>query len=224
MPHAFRAAVVALSLSIAPFAAAAESAAFMTFGFGSASFDTHDKRFDGRPRFGFEAAGGYRWQVAGPWAIGVEAGLADLGTVTHRVADPAAKPAVIDRARPASRKPRRKPQAQVATYLEKSRLSVDSLLVGINARWSIAEQWSLTGRAGMARHHATVESRTPTSKHRASARSWQPYVGLGGAFALTPDADFTLAANQYHFAGPLAGKDRQRTRVVVLSAGLETRF
>lgn len=224
MQKAVRAAVVALSVSIAPFAAVAESAAFVNFGFGASRFNTHDTRFGHRPRFAFEAGGGYRWQVAEPWAIGVEAGVADLGTVTHRVADPAAKRDPANRARPVTTKSKQKPARPVATYTEKSRFSVDSLLVGASARWSIAEQWSLTGRVGMARHHATVESRTRTSKHTASAWSWQPYVGIGGAFALSPNADFVLAATRYQLASPLAGNARQRTSVAVLSAGLETRF
>jgi hypothetical protein len=224
MHSAVRAAVVALSISTIPLASAAESAAFVTFGFGASTFDTHDTRFDGRPRFAFEARGGYRWQVTEPWAIGVEAGVADLGTVTRRVADPVAKQDPANRPRPVMSRRQKKPARPVATYLEKSRLSVDSLLVGANARWSIGEQWSVTARAGMARHHASVEARTRTTKHQASTWSWQPYAGIGGAFALSPDADFTLAATRYRFAGPLAGKDRQRAGIAVLSAGLESRF
>ncbi|MDR6643852.1 opacity protein-like surface antigen [Luteibacter sp. 1214] len=219
--HATLAAVALASLSLP---AAASTGTFLKLGAGEARYGTGEKRFDGKKHMSYDVVGGYRWQIANTFALGVETGYVDLGGSTHRVADPAAKQDTRNSRRPIPGKPQNKPKRPVPTYWEKSTLSARAFVLGVNARWQVGEQWSLTTRSGIARTHTALEVHTRRRSAAVSTSGITPYLGAGIGFAVTPNTDLSLDVSRYALAGTRGRAGGTRMHVHTIHAGVDMRF
>ncbi|HEY4292758.1 outer membrane beta-barrel protein [Luteibacter sp.] len=202
MPKLLLATAVALSAAFAPLAATASSeGAFLGASLGKARYDADMGAYDGKWARAYELLGGYRWKAGDRFAVGVEGGYANLGQIADR---------------------------QHGAATNKSTLVARAWLIGANGKWAMAKDWSLIGRAGIARTRSDFESRSVAgssrSRFRAHVTDSSVYLGTGVAYALTPRADVSLQATRYLPSGRNTVVRNTRIAATVLSAGAEFRF
>lgn len=145
-------AIVAISLSTASMFAHADGEAFVSLSAGRAQNDihAHNQSFDGPTNFdGYDhvhidkkdvalgITGGYRWTVDDVFAIGPEVGYVDLGSFKGRAT--VSVPGEFDE-----------------TF--HSEIENKAILLGINAKWKLGHNWSITARTGL--FHTRTRIRT----------------------------------------------------------------
>lgn len=168
---------VALSSSLASFAAPAadaSSGAFVHAGMGKTRYVTGVKPFNGKQGASFDLLGGYRWGLGRDFALGGEAGFAQLGSVDHRF-----------------------PAVGKKLWATQNLMQASAWLAGVNAKWSLTEQLLLVGRVGIAHIKTRFSHRPAGSKRttqRESIQSRTPYFGIGIGYAVTEHFDLTLQA------------------------------
>lgn len=198
--------VVALSLGTVPWVASASSAAgtFLRVEGGQARYDISKTRNDNRlaPAYGLSA--GYRWNVSTPVALGVEAGYMTMGKLDDRLSG------VLYDTSGAKR-----------NGLLRTEVGTRAYLLGANARWAVANKWSLTGRVGIAhvrtRLWASLEAEGFKAEGRKVLLKNSPYVGVGVNYAVSSSIDLGINVTSYS-SKTLAASDRFNVNVYGISA------
>jgi hypothetical protein len=208
------AAAVAAATSLTPFAAVASDAApngtspsgaFIHFGMGKVRQSGDIRKYDNRKARNVDLLAGYRWGLSDNVALGIEGGLTGLGRGEQKgAASSTGKPA------------------------ERTRFGNALWLLGANAKWNVAEQFSLTGRAGIAYSVAFFDSREAGSKkwrNKETATRGTQYIGVGVGYALTNHLDLTLQGTRY---ATTTFKTKQGKKVSsggsTINAGVDYRF
>ena len=212
-------AVALLSSSLAAFAESAsvtQTGAFVSVTGGKSHFDVDGNssaRYPESDRDGtaFGVLAGYRWVVARPFAFGVEAGYTHLGNTTW--------------------------QGHFGglslQYDAKERTKVDAFLVGVNGKWDLPYDLTVTAHAGLAHMRAKSDFTEtggliflPSSTTRTHP-SWsgnRVYGGVGIGYDFSENVGLTLSYDRYSFKmdGP---RDPGRTaHIGLLGLTAEYRF
>src|ERR1700750_1987413 len=212
MQKALLAAAAALTLSTVSLAAAAASdGAFVRLEGGKAHYDVDSRLYDGKSARAFSIGGGYRWQVAPPFALGVEAGFVDLGKVKHRM-----------------RGTFFYSNGTQQPFRTHSQLGTRALLIGANGRWEIAKEWSVTGRFGMAHTHTKLWSQTDAGRasdyYRGTNVRNTAYFGAGVNYAISPNIDAGIHMTHYSSVGTGFAAYNKRVDINAFGAVVEARF
>ena len=112
---------------------------------------------------GYAANIGYRWAVAPSFLIGIEGGYTDLG------------------------------EFSVRTPLQKVTTSISGWNVGANGRFTIADRWYLTGRAGLFRGDTEVKA----APFRSDDNSNKWYAGIGFGYDFSNNLSVGLNYDYY---------------------------
>lgn len=205
------AAAVALSLSLVSVAAAATSGgAFVRLEGARANYDIDYTVHDGQSTRAFGITTGYRWQVSTPFALGIEAGYVNLGTVKDRF------DGVLYKAN-GTRQP----------DTIRSQLGTRSYLLGPTVRWNVAPAWSLSGRLGIAHSRTRVaeqyDAGSVSDSYRGMIVRNTLYAGVGVAYAVTSNIDLGLNVTHYSATGK-GYSVNEMVNLNVLGASVEMRF
>ncbi|WP_369931178.1 outer membrane beta-barrel protein [Xanthomonas sp. NCPPB 2632] len=175
------------AVAVAP-SPSTSSGPFLELGAGKAVYGLSARAYDGKSAMSYSLTGGYRWPISDNTAAGVEFGYVDLGTVRHRkrgtfVYAPG------------------KPQA----YTHRSSLEGHAWTLGGTIRWQWTPEWSLTGRAGLARTDTVYRSQILASQ--GSSRYWSHtsrgslYLGVGVGYAISPHINVSVNVTHYALTG-----------------------
>jgi hypothetical protein len=187
-------AATAASLLVASMTAAAAPSAstpsgpFLDIGAGKAVYGLSARALDGKSALSYSVAGGYRWALNDQTAMGIELGYADFGSIRHRtrgtfVHGPG------------------KPQA----YTHRRSLEAHAWTLGGNFHWQWTPDWSLIGRAGVARTDNVYRSQVHAMQ--GGSRYWSHvvrnsfYVGVGVGYAISPRIHVSANITHYELTG-----------------------
>jgi OmpA-OmpF porin, OOP family len=178
--------------------------------------DRTDRAFDGRV--------GYRWAMTDTLALGVEAGYADLG-----------KAKAVEHGNL-----RLSGIGYYASYDSLREQKSKAALIGANARWHIAQRWSLAGRVGMARYKTTFSETfessivgvpQPTTHGSTSHRSTDYFAGVSLGFDIVTNLTLSLNADVYRpetytssYPDGYEHRDYENKRLIATGISLEYRF
>lgn len=196
---------VAISTSFTSFAAFAadgsNSGAFVHLGVGKARYNTGLKSLDRDKANTYDLLGGYRWGLGKTFALGVEGGFVQLGSINR-----------VDRS--------------FGTPV-KYNLQAWGWLAGANAKWNATRNFSLTGRIGTARLHARADAHSvanPSNRSWSEASNDAAYFGLGAGYAITDHLDLTMQITQYRPDFSASQNHVSRETITTYNAGVEYRF
>ncbi|MEX1829661.1 outer membrane protein [Luteibacter sp. CQ10] len=190
-------ATVAVVLLSSPFAALADSAsvtqtgAFVSVTGGKSHFNVDrdpsalDPK-DDSDGTGFDVLGGYRWVVARPFSLGVEGGYVNLGDTTWKGHYGGLS----------------------SQYDARAKTKVDGILVGINGKWDLPYELTVTARVGVshmrARNHETdiggfIFLAPVTTQTSHSTNSNRVYGGVGFGYDFNENIGLTLSYDRYGY-------------------------
>lgn len=215
-------AAVAVALLSSSFAACAESAsvtqtgAFLSVTGGKSHFNVDrdpsarypNEDSDGT---GFDVLGGYRWVVARPFSLGVEGGYVNLGNTTWK--GHYGGLSVQSDAR------------------EKTK--VDGVLLGLNGKWDLPYEFTVTARVGVAHMRAKNDYTDvggliflpPVTTHSShSTNSNRIYGGVGFGYDFNENIGLTLSYDRYSYKADGPGDQGHTADVGLLGLTLEYRF
>jgi OmpA-OmpF porin, OOP family len=210
------------ALLTSSFAAMADSAsvtqtgAFVSVTGGKSLFDV-DRDPSGRYQHeddngtAFGVLGGYRWVVARPFAVGVEAGYVNLGDTTWRAhyGGLSIQHDVQDKSK------------------------ANAFLVGINGKWDLPYDFTVTAHAGLAHMRAKghytesgglIFQPSVTTRSRYSWSGNRIYGGVGIGYDFNENVGLSLSYDRYSYkaAGP---RDPGKTaHIGLLGLTMEYRF
>jgi opacity protein-like surface antigen len=198
--------VVAVSLGSVPWVASASSAAgmFLRVEGGQARYDISKTRNNDRFAHAYGISAGYRWNVSTPFALGVEAGYMTMGKLEDRLSGTTLDTSGVKR-----------------NVLLRNEVGTRAYLLGANARWAFARNWSLTGRLGFA-HMRTrlwtgLEGDGIAAQQHKTLLKNSPYTGVGVNYAVSSNVDLGFNMTSYS-ARALAAGDRFNVNVYGISA------
>ena len=213
--------VAALSSQLAAFADSAsvtQTSPFVSITAGKSHFnekrDVSGTNFSGnedRNSTGITILGGYRWVVDRPFALGVEAGYAHLGSSTWHARDGGLN----------------------VPYDVRDKNKVDAFLAGINAKWDLPYDLTITAHAGLAHMRSKGDftgssggANTPTSMTRIH-HDWsgnRVYGGVGFGYDYDENMGLTLSYDRYSFKADGPRDPGHMAHVGVLGLTAEYRF
>jgi hypothetical protein len=205
MQKALQATAVALTLSLASLAAAANPAgAFLHADLGKARYGVTSKLYDGKSARAFQLGGGYRWGVAEHIALGVELGYTDLGKVKHRATGT------------------HRYGSQTYPLNTRSEIGTRALLVGANIKWELPQNFALTGRAGIARtrtqHWSYTQAGPGSDYYRGTLVGSSRYLGVGLGYRLSEHLEVGVDVTRY--ASEVSGLARKGKALAARVVGL----
>ncbi|URL58779.1 outer membrane beta-barrel protein [Luteibacter flocculans] len=209
---------------LTPLAASADSASvtqtspFISITGGKSHFnvdrDVSGTTFSGsedRNSTGITVLGGYRWVVARPFALGVEAGYAHLGSTTWKARDGGLS----------------------EPYDVRDKNKVDAFLAGINGKWDLPYDLTITAHAGLAHVRSKGDftgssggTSTPASTTRVH-HDWSGnrfYGGVGFGYDYDENMGLTLSYDRYSFKADGPRDTGHNAQIGVLGLTAEYRF
>lgn len=160
---------------------------------------------------GFGVLGGYRWVVARPFALGVEAGYVRLGDTTWKAHYGGLS----------------------LQYDDRDRTKVSAFLAGINGKWDLPYDFTITAHAGVAHVRAKgdftetgglifVPSTTAHIQHSWSGN--RLYGGVGFGYDFDENFGLTLNYDRYSFKADGPRDPGHTAHVGLLGLTAEYRF
>lgn len=213
---------IAIALLSAPLVALADSAsvtqtgAFVSVTGGKSHFNVDrdpsaiDPKDDGDGT-GFDVLGGYRWVVARPFSLGIEGGYVNLGNTSWKGHYGGLS----------------------SQYDERQKTKVDGILVGVNGKWDLPYELTVTARVGLA--HMRARNRytdvggliflPPVTTHAShTTNSNRVYGGVGVGYDFNENIGLTLSYDRYGYKADGPGDQGHTTDVGLLGLTLEYRF
>lgn len=184
MQKVLLATAAALTLTAVSFTAAANPAgAFLRADIGKARYAVPSKLYDGKSARAYELGGGYRWGLGEHVALGAELGYADLGKVKYRATGT------------------HRYGSQTYPLSTRSEIGSRAVLIGANVKWELPQDFSVTGRAGIARmrtqHWSHTQAGPGSDYYRGTLKGGSGYLGLGMGYAVTSHIDVGIDVTRY---------------------------
>jgi OmpA-OmpF porin, OOP family len=208
-------AATAAALSFASFSAAAatKDGFFINVNGGNAHYDV--KHSDGFDKSDHAIGGvvGYRWVVDRPFSIGVEGGYTSLGKMVYSDVY----------------------RDDYYNYSDeyKATFKGKAVLVGMNGKWDLPNNLTITARVGVAHTRTTAKVNYYVND---DGRNYSYnlghsndtdngiYAGLGFGYDFSPHFGITLTYDHYAFKAGSAINDESTVNVGVFGGALEYRF
>ncbi|MDF3982800.1 outer membrane beta-barrel protein [Luteibacter sp. PPL201] len=204
------------AVALADSASVTQTGAFVSITGGTSHFDidrdpaaTRSK--DDGDTTGFTVLGGYRWVVARPFLFGVEGGYVNLGN-------------------PGWRGQYVGPSVQ---YDVRQKTKVDGLLIGVNGKWDLPYDLTVTARVGVAHLRARNDitevggflvSPPSTLTMHDQTHTNRVYAGVGFGYDFDENLGLTLSYDRYSFKAESALDPGRTANVGLLGLTLEYRF
>lgn len=215
-------AAVAVALLSSPFVALADSAsvtqtgAFVSVTGGKSHFDLDRDAFavdpkEGGDGTGFAVLGGYRWVVARPFSMGVEGGYVNLGHTTWKAHYGGLS----------------------NQYDAREKTKADGFLVGINGKWDLPYDLTVTARVGVAHMRAKSDDTKVggyiflppiTTRASHSTNSNRIYGGVGFGYDFNENIGLTLSYDRYGFKAESPTERTDDAHVGLFGITVEYRF
>lgn len=210
------AALLSSFAALADSASVTQTGAFVSITGGKSHFNVDRDAYarypsEDRNSTGFGVLGGYRWVVARPFALGVEAGYVHLGSTTWKAHYGGLS----------------------VQYDDRDKTKVSAFLAGVNGKWDLPYDFTVTAHAGVAHVRAKGEfTQTggwiiqPPSTTR-DHHSWSGnriYGGVGFGYDFNENVGLTLSYDRYSFKADGPRDPGHTAHVGLLGLTAEYRF